>query len=70
MQEKHDEEAFVVEATDPANSIATSALPSTVHADASTIQDAIDTGNGKELLWLEHNGYSRTRDVKRVRPPA
>ena len=33
VQEKHDEEAFVVDETDAANSIATSDLPSTVHGD-------------------------------------
>ena len=68
VQEKHDEEAFVVEETDPANSIATSELPSTVHGDASSIQEATNTENGEQLLWLEHNGYSRARDAKRVRP--
>ena len=59
-----------MEVADPASSIETSDLPSTVHGDTSSTQDAIDTGNGEQVLWLEQNGYSRTRDVKRVRPPA
>ena len=46
-------EAFVVEKTDPSNSIATSDLLSTVHGDKSSIQDAMETGNGEQLLWLE-----------------
>ena len=65
----HDEESFVVEETDPTNSIVISDLPSRVHGDTSSIQDAIDTENGGKLLWLENNGYLLTRDVKRVRPP-
>ena len=42
------EEAFVVEETDPANSVATSDLPSTVHDDKSSTQDAMETGNSEQ----------------------
>ena len=42
------EEAFVVEETDPANSVATSDLPSTVHDDKPSTQDAMETGNSEQ----------------------
>ena len=72
MYDKYDEveEALVVEEKYPNNSIATSDLPSTVHGDASSTQDAIETGNGEQLLWIEQNGYKRRCNVRRVHPPA
>ena len=59
---------MVVEETNPTNSIATSDLSSTVHGDTSFTQDAMETGNGEQLLWLEKNGYDRRCDVRRVHP--
>ena len=60
------EAVFIVEETDPVNSIVTSNLPSTIYERASSAQDATDTSNSEQLLLLERNGYARKREVRVV----